>query len=367
MAITIDWDTQIISVEKADMTLVQSVPIEVRRLDIDPFRLTLKDLEDDREGMPFLDTHSHNPPVTIGGVTLARVVEIINGYTITFEDGAYAVNLVGANSNIADVVNLNQVSIRSGNSAGLIDLAAIRLQSYANGAVWIDIAEGTAGDLYPLGTPPQPVDNFTDALVIAARNNFRGYHLLGTLALGVGQDIAMTEWVSPSPIVGLLALSGQDTLGATFNKMGLTGLFNGRASFDTCAMGGITGFSGIAQNCGFNGDVTINAANTENVLFKDCTSVIAGTAKPTFDINGSSGDIHFRGWIGGLKITNFTAGNDMSIDCATGSVEIDSTCTAGTIKIRMNAAKASLTDNSGVGCTVIVEQAVTEPVLSIGL
>jgi len=48
------------------------------------------------------------------------VVEIINGYTVTFEDDSYAVNLVGANSNIADVVNLNTVSVRAANSAGLI-------------------------------------------------------------------------------------------------------------------------------------------------------------------------------------------------------------------------------------------------------
>jgi len=53
---------------------------------------------------------------------LARVVEIINGYTITFENTAYAVNIVGGNSNISDVVNLNLVSVRSANSAGYIEV-----------------------------------------------------------------------------------------------------------------------------------------------------------------------------------------------------------------------------------------------------
>ena len=120
MAISINWPTKVINVPKADMTLVQSTPIEIRELNIDTFRLTLKDLEDDVEGMPFLHTHNHNTTVVVGGTTLARVVEIINGYTITFENGAYAVNLVGANSNIADVLNLNTVSVRAANSAGLI-------------------------------------------------------------------------------------------------------------------------------------------------------------------------------------------------------------------------------------------------------
>ena len=122
MAISIDYTTRTISIPKADLTLVQSTPFEIRALDIDAFRLELKDIEDNVGGISFVDTHTHNTAVTVGGVTLARVVEIINGYTITFENGTYAVNLVGANSNIADVTNLNEVQVRSANSAGLTDL-----------------------------------------------------------------------------------------------------------------------------------------------------------------------------------------------------------------------------------------------------
>jgi len=96
----------------------------IYELDLDQFRLDLKSLEDDEEGMPFLDTHRHNTEVTLGGITLARVIEFINGYTVTFEDGQYAVNAVGANSNIADVMNVNQVSLRTFNSAGLIQVTS---------------------------------------------------------------------------------------------------------------------------------------------------------------------------------------------------------------------------------------------------
>lgn len=118
MALSIDWNTFVITVPRADMTIVQASP-EIRELDVNAFRLELKDIEDD-QGMPYPDTHRHNPPVSLGGVALARVVEIINGYSVTFEDGQYAVNLTGANNNISDVTNVNQVSIRASNSAGLI-------------------------------------------------------------------------------------------------------------------------------------------------------------------------------------------------------------------------------------------------------
>ena len=122
MALSIDYTTRIISIPKSDLNLVQSVPFEILELDIDAFRLELKDIEDNTGGVPFVDSHNHFTSVTVGGVTLARVVELINGYTVTFEDGNYAVNLVGANSNIADVTNLNSVQIRAANSAGLTDL-----------------------------------------------------------------------------------------------------------------------------------------------------------------------------------------------------------------------------------------------------
>ena len=125
MAITIDWATYTIQVPRADMTLVQSSPFEIRELNIDDFRKVLNDLQDDEEGMPFPTPHNHVAPISVGGVSLARVVEILDPYTITFEDGVYAVNLVGANSNIGDKTNLNQVSVRSANSAGLADLSAL--------------------------------------------------------------------------------------------------------------------------------------------------------------------------------------------------------------------------------------------------
>lgn len=117
MTISIDWPTRVITVHQVDLVLVGGSLYE---LDLDVFRLALKSLEDSEDGMFFPYTHDHNAAVSVGGVTLAQVVILVNGYTVTFEDGQYAVRLVGANSNLGDVVNVNQVSVRSQNSAGLI-------------------------------------------------------------------------------------------------------------------------------------------------------------------------------------------------------------------------------------------------------
>lgn len=122
MAITIDWgNTNVIDIPQADLTLISGTLFE---LDVNAFRLTLKDLEDDATGMPFTRTHNHNTEVTIVGVTYARFVEILTPYSVEFEDGSYSVSLTGANNNIFDVENgilvQNQVQVIGNNSAGLI-------------------------------------------------------------------------------------------------------------------------------------------------------------------------------------------------------------------------------------------------------
>jgi hypothetical protein len=122
MAIAINWAAKVITVPQADLAYVSP---GLYSLDVNAFRLSLKDLEDDEVGMTFASTHNHNTEVTLSGVTYARVVEIINGYTITFQDTGtpYTVKCIGANHNIGDVKNVNQVSLIIGNSAGLITVA----------------------------------------------------------------------------------------------------------------------------------------------------------------------------------------------------------------------------------------------------
>ena len=120
MAITIDWGQRIINVPQADLTALGGTVYE---LDVDAFRLTLKDLEDDEAGMAYPDTHRHNTEVTLSGVTYARTFEIINQYTVSFENTGtpYLVSCVGANHNLGDVTNFDGgASLLIGNSAGLI-------------------------------------------------------------------------------------------------------------------------------------------------------------------------------------------------------------------------------------------------------
>ena len=121
MAISITWSTLVIYVPKAYLTPDTGT---IYKLDSDVFRLDLKDLEDDEEGIAHPDTHQHNPEITIAGVTYAKTIEIINGYSVEFEDGQYTVIIEGSNNNFHDVLAgilvQNQVQVIPTNAAGLI-------------------------------------------------------------------------------------------------------------------------------------------------------------------------------------------------------------------------------------------------------
>jgi hypothetical protein len=146
MAITVDYSTKIISVPKTYLTLISGTLYE---LDTNQFKLDLAGIQDDEEGIPFLDMFRHSTEVTVAGTTFARIIEIINGYSVEFEDGQYSVRLAGSNNNIFDVENgilvQNQVQIIATNSAGLItgDLAKQQVRdsmelSSTSGKVSID-------------------------------------------------------------------------------------------------------------------------------------------------------------------------------------------------------------------------------------
>jgi len=148
MALSIDWNTLVITVPQSDLTFISGTLYE---LDTEAFRQELHSIMAAEVGMPFVDSFRHNTEVTVAGVTYARTIEIINGFQIEFEDGQYAVRLVGSNNNLFDegVLVRNQVSVIPTNSAGLIrtEIPAQLTQSHMEVAydgttlrlgVWLD-------------------------------------------------------------------------------------------------------------------------------------------------------------------------------------------------------------------------------------
>jgi hypothetical protein len=334
MAISIDWSDRIIYVPKADLTLIQSLPVEVREMNLNWFRLQLKDLEDSVEGMPFLDTHKHNTEVDVGGLVLARVVEIINDYTITFEDGQYAVNLVGANSNVGDRVNVNQVSVRTSNSAGLISSPAIEYASY-NGGVTVDTNSPYSGTVFPIGTPQQPVNNLTDAMLIADYRGFGIMYVLGDLEVDNGGDYSNMTFMGESISRTILTIvDDANVAGSEFYECTVQGVLDGNAKCKNCRIMDINYIYGVIESCLLGpGIITLGGANEAHFL--DCWSGVIGEPFPIIDCGGAGQSLAVRNYNGCLEIKNMTGLSDMaSVDLNSGLIRLHETCTDGYISIR---------------------------------
>lgn len=117
--ISIDWGARIINIPQSYLTYESGI---VYTMDMAQFFLDLKDQEDSEAGQVSADIVRHNTEVILSGDTYAQTVEIINGYTVTFEDTGshYTVKCEGANHNLADVVNWDTVNLIVNNSGGLI-------------------------------------------------------------------------------------------------------------------------------------------------------------------------------------------------------------------------------------------------------
>ena len=335
MAITIDWATYTINIPRTDLLLLQSTPIEVRQLDLTTFHEVLRDIEDDAAGMPQPVTHNYSAPTEISGVILAQVMEVLDPYSITFEDGQYAVNVTGGNSNIADKVNINNVGIRTANSAGLQDLSSLQAASFTDGNVAVDIQSQYSGLIFPVGTRGYPVNNLDDAHEIAEARGFNTFRIMRSMALASGSYIDGYIFEGDNPVNVTLTLQDlADTQNAVFRFITLTGIFDGNNVFKECNILDAQYVSGFIERCAINGTITLAASSQLSLL--DCYSNVAGGGTPIIDFNNQVNvALAVRNYSGGMRITNHTAaGSSISIDMISGRVFIDASCTGGTYIIR---------------------------------
>lgn len=352
---TIDYPTGVITVAESELTLVQSTPTVVYNYSMDTFWRALRDLEDEEEGRSWPRSCDYNQPVTVGGIQLAAVFTITDYYTVTFEDGQYAVNLTGANTNVQDRVNVNQVSIRAGNSAGLIQTEELRFSAYQN-KVTLDqfntTGKATAGQAYPIGTLQAPVDNWADALFI---KNFVG---LDTVGIKGNMTISGTD-----PHVDNIIVEGDSAVKHTvvladaalitntiFRNLTITGALDGGNNLSDCIVSDLNYIDGSLRDCLLVGTVALNG---QQANFLRCGSGIAGGGAGQFariDMGGGGTDLVVRDYQGGLDLINCSDPNtDISIDMSSGRVVLEDTITEGNFVIR---GIADVEDNSGPNANI---------------
>lgn len=335
MAISIDPQTFVISIPKADLTPIQVSPTEIRELNLNAFRLELKAYEDNQDGMYLLKTHTHNTEVSLGGLTYARTIQILEPYTITFEDGQYAVNLVGANSNVGDRINVNQVSIRSQNSAGLISSPEIQYASYQN-AVWVDVnathayASGTT--VFPAGNRAYPVNNVEDAVTIANLKGFSTLQILSDMDIDSGTVLTGFKLIGKSHVDTLITiLDSAQCANISIENCNIGGILDGGTIINDCMVGDLEYFNGHIHHCGLYG--TIELDGSADAVIENCYTVDQDNP-PDVDMGGSGQSLAMPNYSGLITIGNLSSSSEeIGIGINHGMVTLDSDISAGTIII----------------------------------
>jgi hypothetical protein len=326
MAISIDWGSRVITVPQSFLTLISGTSYS---LDTNAFHIALKDLEDDEAGIAFPPTHNHNTTVLLGGIEYARVIEFINGYTITFEEGVYSVSLVGSNNNILDVVNLNQVSIRANNSAGLINVFEIQLAAFDN-VVTIDTTSSYAGTLYPSGTRAHPVNNLASALTIAEGRGFNVLHIKSSMTIASGDVIDDYVLTSDDWAVEITLDVGSSCVNTEFRKLSIYGELSGVWNvFVDCWLYTVTNFKGWMIKGSFE-DIRLSPYVTGEQSFFDDIVPLYPAVDSILRLN-TNANVACTKMNGYFLLEDETAGSVVTFGMESGILRLATTCGGGEV------------------------------------
>jgi len=332
MNITMEWGTKNIIVPRSEMLEIQTTPVEIRQLDLTEFRYAMHDKQDDADGMSFLHMHEHNPPVTVAGTTLAQVVTIVNGYTVTFEDGLHNVNILGGNSNVADNVIKNSVGVNTANSAGLQDSSSLQAASFG-GVVTLDQVNGVDGITFPIGTAGTPVKTVTDARIIMNNQNIKRLAVTSNATFTTGDDISDIKVIGEASTLSFITVEdGAIATRTQFEDCTLAGIMDGNSTLKNSVVWDINYYSGYMHYIALT-DSTITLGGGTDAVLLHCYAATAGGLKPTIDMGGIGQSLTMGNYSGDIKLTNKSGDDAVDIYFNAGIVEIDSTVTGGTINI----------------------------------
>jgi len=233
-------------------------------------------------------------------------------------DGAYTVEVT------FNVSTLPESSVNS------VLLSSLELAAF-NGAVTIDVVNGTAGTGWPLGTAVAPSGNLADALTIAGNRGLPRLMIVGDLV--VSSPVEGFEVIGAGSHINhrLTLQAGVSVANSLFSCVVLEGTQVGEIDARDSRIEGVTGLSGFYGRCGFRG-TSLLADDSEFITHK-CFSEIPFTKAPVFQMGSGSG-IQMRGWNGAIELQTFTAGNEGSLDCDGGLILINENCTGGDLSIR---------------------------------
>jgi len=361
--LTFDKISRVITVDAPDTEItVQSLLDQIR------------DWEDELENMDLYKVCDASGKEALGGgVKVGITVTLIDwhitfeartgpGYTLCSISGGNLVTLISSTGIYENPITPSAfvtITLTSSSSATLQELSSIQHSSFSGG-VTVDVTSSYTGTSFPIGTGLQPVNNIPDAMAIAQDRGFGQLFIVGSITLTTGDNLSGMLVTGQDQILTEITIeAGAGVSNCKFQNSYISGVLDGGNIIMMCRVGDISYVNGYIWQCLMDHG-TITLGGTQDATFMNCWSTAGdiSAGKFTIDMGGTGQSLAVRGYAGGIKLTNCTdATNKASLDFSSGAVEIDSTISAGTIKVR---GSVQITDNS-TGTAIIDTTAVIYP------
>lgn len=244
-----------------------------------------------------------------------------------------AIDDVGADTNPIEPTAFTQIVLANSSSATLSEQASIQYSSYSGGVSY-DATSPYSGTNYPVGTPQQPVNNVYDAADIALERGFTVGYLISDLTMATDLPLSGFTFLGSGKDRTLITIpDAADVSECTYLDAEVTGFLDGNNTLRDCLVSDLSYIKGFIEQCVLSPG-TITLAGTEIAHFLDCYSGQPGVGTPTIDCGGSGQELAIRNYNGGIKLTNKSGTENVSIDLNSGQVILDNTVTAGTVVVR---------------------------------
>lgn len=235
-----------------------------------------------------------------------------------------------------------QIDRTASSSATLQDQEALQFSSYGGG-VSVDTNSTYTGTDYPTGNQEYPVNNITDARIIALIKGFSTFFIKGNISLNTGDDISNFKLIGENASRTQISIAdGAVTNNCEIQEALVTGILDNGIIIKDSIIQNLTYLDGVIIDTMINPG-TITLGNNAIGHFLNCFSGVPGSGTPIIDMGGSGQALTMRNYNGGIKLINKSGAEAVSIDLNSGQVILDSTITNGTIVIR---GIGKLTDNS---------------------
>lgn len=262
---------------------------------------------------------------------------LLNGYKIRPDEADHTLVVTGnllpgipGEPLVVPTVGNFTVNVISDQSALVFaKVARVDLVAVTN-AIYIDTVNGSDTND---GTPLKPVATIGQAKTLADLDGVRTYRFRGNITVSTDHD----RWTfigEGAEFFNQVNLNNSSVDESNFINCQLSGdSANSTINAVSCELNGMGGVDGVFRECGFISTVKLDQTNGV-YIFDRCHSRVPGTGRPIISLLNATGQsVQFRNYAGGISVRDMTSGN-MSLDVNSGSVDLDSTVTGGTIVVR---------------------------------